>query len=177
VFLSAVHAARHRLDFCAAVLNNAYLEHGPDLLFCELGHLHPEPMMKLTFRTIIIMAAMTLAGALFIGLGQARAQGADAMKLPRETLAADSEANFSAGSRFLHTGSSQTEMQEATEGLEKLGAAGHITVLDAGTQVRIMGGTKVRIMGGPHAGQVWWLFTDEDVRKPGELPPGAVEER
>jgi hypothetical protein len=50
-------------------------------------------------------------------------------------------------------------------------------VLDAGTQVKVMGGTKVRVTGGSHAGQVWWLFTDEDVRKPGELPPGAVEQR
>ncbi len=131
--------------------------------------------MKLTFRAFIMTAAMTLAGFLLTGPGQARAQ--DNMKLPRETLAADSEANFTTGSQLLHTGSSQVEMQEATEKLEKLGAGGHITVLDAGTQVRIMGGSKVRVMGGSHAGQVWWLFTDEDVRKPGELPPGAVEER
>jgi hypothetical protein len=132
--------------------------------------------MKLSFRSTVMMAAMiTLACVLFVGFGQARAE--DNMKLPRETLAADSESIFSQGSRLLHTGSSQSEMQEATEGLEKLGAGGHLVVLDAGTQVRIMGGTKVRVMAGPHAGQVWWLFTDEDVRKPGELPPGAVEER
>jgi len=131
--------------------------------------------LMLTFRAIIMIAAMTLAGVLLSGPGPARAE--DDMKLPRETLAADSEANFTTGSQLLHSGSSQPEMQEATEKLEKLGAGGHITVLDAGTQVRIMGGTKVRVMGGSHAGQVWWLFTDEDVRKPGELPPGAVEER
>jgi hypothetical protein len=131
--------------------------------------------MKLTFRAIIAMAALTLTCIALIGPGRACAE--DNMKLPRETLAADSDANFSQASRFLHSGSSQTEMQEATEALEKLGAGGHLVVLDAGTQVQIMGGTKVRVMGGPHAGQVWWLFTDEDVRKPGELPPGAVEER
>jgi hypothetical protein len=118
---------------------------------------------------------MTLAGALLSGAGPARAEGDT--KLPRETLAADSEANFTTGSQLLHSGSSQPEMQEATEKLEKLGAGGHITVLEAGTQVHFMGGTKVRVMGGSHAGQVWWLFTDEDVRKPGELPPGAVEQR
>jgi len=131
--------------------------------------------MKLTLRATITMALLTLAGIGLIGPRAACAQ--DNMKLPRETLAADSDANFSEASHFLHSGSSQTEMQEATDGLEKLGAGGHLVVLDAGTQVQIMGGTKVRVMGGPHAGQVWWLFTDEDVRKPGELPPGAVEER
>jgi hypothetical protein len=137
-----------------------------------------EPMMKPSFRPMITIAAIGLAWALFVGLGQARAQSAaDSTKLPRETLAADSESNFNEGSALLHTGSSQTEMQEATEKLERLGAGGHIVVLDAGTQVQIMGGTKVRVTGGPHAGQVWWLFTDEDVRKPGELPPGAVEQR
>ncbi|GEM_PF-5398121 len=131
--------------------------------------------MKLSSRTTVVNATMMLAVMLFIAPGLARAQ--DSMKLPRETLAADSQETFDQGSRFLHTGSSQTEMQEATEGLEKMGAGGHLVVLDAGTQVRVMGGTKVRVLGGPHAGQVWWLFTDEDVRKPGELPPGAIEER
>jgi hypothetical protein len=134
--------------------------------------------MKLTVRTPVIQAAFAAAVLLLIGLRAARAQNSqDSMKLPRETLAADSQENFDQGSRFLHTGSSQTEMQEATEGLERMGAGGHLVVLDAGTQVRIMGGTKVRVVGGPHAGQVWWLFTDEDVRKPGELPPGAIEQR
>jgi hypothetical protein len=134
--------------------------------------------MKSSFPKALIDAATLVAVLLLIGLGLAHAQDSqDSMKLPRETLAADSQANFDQGSRFLHTGSSQTEMQEATEGLEKMGAGGHLVVLDAGTQVKVMGGTKVRVVGGPHAGQVWWLFTDEDVRKPGELPPGAVEER
>ncbi|HKD67887.1 MAG TPA: hypothetical protein VKB84_13665 [Candidatus Binataceae bacterium] len=133
--------------------------------------------MKLTFRAITTTAATALACVLLLGLGSARAADADSTKLPRETLAADSDANFSQASQLLHTGSSQTEMQEATEKLEKLGAGGHLVVLDAGTQVQIMGGTKVRVMGGPHAGQVWWLFTDEDVRRPGELPPGSVEQR
>ncbi len=129
--------------------------------------------MNLSFRATVIMAAMTLAGMVLAGPSRA----ADNMKLPRETLAADSQSIFDQGSRLLHTGSSQTEMQEATEGLEKLGAGGHLVVLDAGTQVTIIGGTKVRVTGGPHAGQVWWLFTDEDVRRPGELPPGANEVR
>jgi hypothetical protein len=134
--------------------------------------------MKLSYRKTIVNATMTLPVLLLIGLGLACAQdNQDSMKLPRETLAADSQQDFDQGSRFLHTGSSQTEMQEATEALEKMGAGGHLVVLDAGTQVRVMGGSKVRVLGGPHAGQVWWLFTDEDVRKPGELPPGAVEER
>lgn len=134
--------------------------------------------MEPSFRKTINKTALALAILLLAGVGAARAGDAqDSMKLPRETLAADSQENFDQGSRFLHTGSSQTEMQEATEGLEKMGAGGHLVVLDAGTQVRIMGGTKVRVIAGPHAGQVWWLFTDEDVRKPGELPPGAVEER
>lgn len=131
--------------------------------------------MKLTFRAAITMAVLTMACLALTGPRRACAE--DNMKLPRETLAADSDANFGQASRFLHSGSSQSEMQEATEALEKLGAGGHLVVLDAGTQVQIMGGTKVRVMGGPHAGQVWWLFTDEDVRRPGELPPGAVEQR
>ncbi len=131
--------------------------------------------MKLTFSIAITMAVLTLACIALLGPGRVRA--ADNMKLPRETLAADSDTNFSQASRFLHTGSSQSEMQEATEALEKLGAGGHLVVLDAGTQVQIMGGPKVRVMAGPHTGQVWWLFPEEDVRKPGELPPGAVEER
>jgi hypothetical protein len=131
--------------------------------------------MKLSFFTAITMALLTLACIALVGPGPVRAQ--DNMKLPRETLAADSDANFSQASRYLHTGSSQSEMQEATEALEKLGAGGHLVVLDAGTKVQIMGGPKVRVMGGPHVGQVWWLFPDEDVRKPGELPPGAVEQR
>jgi hypothetical protein len=132
-------------------------------------------MMKTSLRQMIMITAIGLC-VLFLGLRQAVAQG-DSTKLPRETLAADSEGIFNQGSALLHTGSSQTEMQEATEKLEKLGAGGHLVVLDAGTQVQIMGGTKVRVTDGPHAGQVWWLFTDEDVRKPGELPPGAVEQR
>lgn len=130
--------------------------------------------MKLTVRAFTITTAIAL-GLLFGGRGSAIAQ--DKMKLPRETLAADSEADFASGNALLHTGSSQSEMQEATEKLEKLGAGGHITVLDAGTEVKVMGGPKVRVVSGSHAGQVWWLFSDEDVRKPGELPPGAVEER
>jgi hypothetical protein len=131
--------------------------------------------MKLSFRATMIAATMALICAAIIGRGAAGAE--DNMKLPRETLAADSDSNFTQASQLLHSGSSQSEMQEATEKLEKLGAGGHLVVLDAGTQVQIMGGTKVRVMGGPHAGQVWWLFNDEDVRRPGELPPGAVEER
>jgi hypothetical protein len=163
----------------AEVLNNVELDHGPTPFILQPRFFAPEPKaeptMKLSFRATIMMAAAALACVLLVGIGPARAE--DDTKLPRETLAADSESIFSQGSRLLHTGSSQSEMQEATEGLEKLGAGGHLVVLDAGTQVRIMGGTKVRVMAGPHAGQVWWLFTDEDVRKPGELPPGAVEER
>jgi len=131
--------------------------------------------MKSSFRTILTPAAMALACIVLAGVGQVRAE--DNVKLPRETLAADSQNNFDNASRYLHTGSSQIEMQEATDKLERLGAGGHLVVLDAGTQVRVMGGPKVRVVAGPHAGQVWFLFTDEDVRKPGELPPGAVEER
>src|SRR5690349_19260250 len=101
--------------------------------------------MELSFRTIATKAALAMAILLLLGVGAARAGDTqDSMKLPRETLAADSQENFDQGSRFLHTGSSQTEMQEATEALEKMGAGGHLVVLDAGTQVRIMGGTKVR---------------------------------
>jgi hypothetical protein len=131
--------------------------------------------MKLTFATILT-AAMALACVATTGPAAA---GQAEMKLPRETLAADSQSNFAQGSQLLHNGGgSQADMQEASEKLEKLGAAGHLAVLDAGTQVQAMGsGTRVRVMGGPHAGQVWWLFTDEDVRKPGEVPPGAVEQR
>jgi len=133
--------------------------------------------MRLTFPATMAAAIALICLAL---AGNSRAQTAapDQMKLPKETLAADSETTFNQGSHFLHGGSSQTEMQQASEGLEKLGAGGHLAVLDAGTEVKAMGGgTRVRVIGGPHAGQVWWLFTDEDVRKPGELPPGAVEER
>ncbi|MGO9056127.1 MAG: hypothetical protein ACLQU2_01875 [Candidatus Binataceae bacterium] len=132
--------------------------------------------MKLTFPATMALAATALVCLLLTGISQAGAP--DEMKLPKETLAADSQAIFDQGSSFLHSGSSQTEMQQATEGLEKLGAGGHLVVLDAGTQVKaIGGGTRVRVIGGPHDGQVWWLFTDEDVRKPGEVPPGAIEER
>ena len=132
--------------------------------------------MKLILCALTMMVAMALACVAIVGPAAA---GQDEMKLPRETLAADSESNFAQGNQLLHNGSgSQTEMQEASEKLEKLGAGGHLAVLDAGTQVQVMsGGTRVRVMGGPHAGQVWWLFTDEDVRKPGEVPPGAVEQR
>lgn len=132
--------------------------------------------MRLTFPLTIAMAAMLLVCLVLAGISQAGAP--DDMKLPKETLAADSEANFNQGNHFLHGGSSQMEMQQATEGLEKLGAAGHLAVLDAGTEVKAVGGgAQVRVVGGPHAGQVWWLFTDEDVRKPGDVPPGAIEQR
>jgi hypothetical protein len=132
--------------------------------------------MRGTFPATIAMAAIALACLVLAANGQAGAP--DQMKLPKETLAADSESSFNQGSHYLHSGSSQSEMQEASEALEKLGAGGHLAVLDAGTQVKAMGGgTRVRVIGGPHAGQVWWLFTDEDVRKPGDVPPGAVEER
>jgi hypothetical protein len=132
--------------------------------------------MKLTLRALTLTAAIALLG---IAVGGLAAAGDAQMKLPRETLAADSESNFAQGNQLLHNGgSSQMEMQESSQKLEKLGAAGHLAVLDAGTQVQAMGGgTRVRVIGGPHAGQVWWLFTDEDVRKPGEVPPGAVEQR
>lgn len=131
--------------------------------------------MRRTFPATIAIAAIALCLAV---AGYSQTSAPDQIKLPKETLAADSESSFNQGNHFLHGGSSQSEMQEASEGLEKLGAAGHITVLDAGTQVKAMGGgAQVRVIGGPHAGQVWWLFSDEDVRKPGELPPGAVEER
>jgi hypothetical protein len=133
-------------------------------------------MMKLTFRAAIAMAAVMIASLALVSAGRAQT-GGEQMKLPKETLAADSEADFAKGTELLHTGSSQTDMQKATEGLEKLGAGGHLVVLDAGTQVKMMGGTRVRIVDGPHAGQVWWLFTDEDVRQPGDVPPGAFEER
>jgi hypothetical protein len=129
--------------------------------------------MKRTFCALTMISAL----ACVMLAGPARAADGD-MKLPRETLAADSEADFTKGNQLLHAGGSSMEMQQATEGLEKMGAGGHILVLDAGTQVKAMGGgTRVRVMGGPHAGQVWWLFTDEDVRKPGEVPPGAIEQR
>lgn len=134
--------------------------------------------MRRIFPATMAAAAAALFCLALAGPIHAQAGAPDPMKLPKETLAADSESTFNQGSHYLHSGSSQVEMQEASEGLEKLGAAGHLTVLDAGTQVKAMGGgTQVRVMGGPHAGQVWWLFTDEDVRKPGELPPGAIEER
>ena len=132
--------------------------------------------MRRTFPATLLLAAIALVGLAFTANCQTAAP--DQMKLPKETLAADSESVFNQGSHYLHSGSSQAEMQEATEALEKLGAGGHLAVLDAGTQVKaIGGGTRVRVIGGPHAGQVWWLFTDEDVRKPGEVPPGAVEQR
>jgi|SRR5271155_3397983 len=132
--------------------------------------------MRRTFPATIAMAAIALVCLVAAANGQTGTP--DQMKLPKETLAADSESSFNQGSHYLHSGSSQPEMQEASEKLEKLGAAGHLAVLDAGTEVKAMGGgTRVRVIGGPHAGQVWWLFTDEDVRKPGDVPPGAVEER
>jgi hypothetical protein len=134
-------------------------------------------MMKLIFRAAIMTAAVVIASLALVSAGRTQT-GGDQMKLPRETLAADSEDDFNKGNQFLHSGSAQTDMQQATDGLEKLGAGGHLVVLDAGTQVKMMGGgTRVRIVDGPHAGQVWWLFTDEDVRKPGDVPPGSFEER
>ena len=132
--------------------------------------------MKLTLPATMALAAIALGCLCLTSISQAGSP--DEMKLPKETLAADSQSIFDQGSHFLHSGSSQMEMQQATEGLEKLGAGGHLVVLDAGTQVKAVGGgTRVRVIGGPHDGQVWWLFTDEDVRKPGEVPPGAIEER
>jgi hypothetical protein len=130
--------------------------------------------MKLTLgRTLTVAAVVLACAALSAGRGMAE----DGKKLPKEMLAADSQANFDQCSRFLHSGSTQMEMQAATEGLEKLGAAGHVVILDAGTQVKTIQGIQVRVLGGPHSGQVWWVFTDEDVRKPGEVPPGAIEAR
>jgi hypothetical protein len=131
--------------------------------------------MKLTFRATITMSAAALAVVALMSAGRVLAE--DGVKLPNETLAADSQANFDQGNHLLHSGSSQTDMQAATEGLEKLGAGGHLTILEAGTQVKPINPVEVRVIAGPHAGQVWWLFKDEDVRKPGEVPPGSVELR
>ena len=131
--------------------------------------------MHMTFRLSIMLFLAAITSLVIVGSGPAMAQ--DDVKLPRETLAADSQNNFDAGNRLLHSGSSQMELQATTEGLEKLGAGGHLTVLDAGTRVKNVGGPQFRIIAGPHAGQIWWLFSDEDVRKPGEVPPGAIEAR
>ena len=76
--------------------------------------------MKLTLHALILTAAIALFGVAF---GGPAAAGDAQMKLPRETLAADSQSNFAQGNQLLHnSGSSQTEMQQASEKLEKLGA-------------------------------------------------------
>lgn len=94
-------------------------------------------------------------------------------KLPKETLAADSKDNFDRGNRLLQ--SSPKDAQAAAQGLDKMAAGGHLVILDVGTQVKNLGvRSEVRVVAGPHAGQIWWLVNDTDVRKPEGVPPGAV---
>jgi hypothetical protein len=86
-------------------------------------------------------------------------------KLPKETVAADSKDNFDRGNRLLQSSGSLIDAQ--AKGLEKMGVSEHLVILDVGTQVKNLGvGSEVRVLAGPHAGQVWWLVNDTDVRKP-----------
>ena len=56
-----------------------------------------------------------------------------------------------------------------------MGVSGHLVILEVGTQVKNLGvGSEVRVLAGPHAGQIWWLVNDTDVRKPESVPPSAV---
>ena len=96
-------------------------------------------------------------------------------KLPKETVAADSKDNFDRGNRLLRSSGSLIDAQAAAKGLEKMGVSGHLVILDVGTQVKNLGvRSEVRVLAGPHAGQIWWLVNDTDVRKPESVPPGAV---
>jgi|SRR5271166_2668793 len=98
-------------------------------------------------------------------------------KLPRETVAADSKDNFDRGNRLLQSSGSLIDARAAADRLEKMGVSGHLVILDVGTQVKNLGvGSEVRVLAGPHAGQIWWLVNDTDVRKPESVPSGAVVE-
>ncbi len=96
-------------------------------------------------------------------------------KLPKETVAADNKDNFDRGNRLLQSSGSLIDAQAAAKGLEKMGVSGHLVILDVGTQVKNLGvGSEVRVLAGPHAGQIWWLVNDTDVRKPESVLPNAV---
>ena len=93
----------------------------------------------------------------------------------KETVAADSKDNFDRGNRLLQSSGSLIDAQAAAKGLEKMGVSGHLVILEVGTQVKNLGvGSEVRVLAGPHAGQIWWLVNDTDVRKPESVPPSAV---
>jgi hypothetical protein len=98
-------------------------------------------------------------------------------KLSKETVAADSKDSFDRGNRLLQSSGSLIDAQAAATGLEKMGVSGHLVILDVGTQVKNLGvGSEVRVLAGPHAGQIWWLVNDTDLRKPESVPSGAVVE-
>jgi len=128
------------------------------------------------------LALALFLGTSLIGPCAARAQSNDStqalvgpVNLPQDTLAADSYASYQEGQTLLATPATDRQaVAQISSGLEKLGAAGHLVVLDAGTKVEATGsGSQVRILAGPHSGQIWYLLSDEDVRKPDHLPPGA----
>ncbi|HLH75765.1 MAG TPA: hypothetical protein VKV28_03060 [Candidatus Binataceae bacterium] len=99
------------------------------------------------------------------------------INLPQDTLAADSYTSYQEGQTLLATpAADKNAVMQISQGLEKLGAAGHLVVLDAGTRVQATGsGPQVRVLVGPHSGQIWYLISDADVRKPKDIPPGGQE--
>jgi|GEM_PF-4811634 hypothetical protein len=99
------------------------------------------------------------------------------INLPQDTLAADSYTSYQEGQTLLATPAvDKSAVMHISQGLEKLGAAGHLVVLDAGTRVQATGsGPQVRVLVGPHSGQIWFLISDADVRKPQDMPPGGRE--
>lgn len=132
-------------------------------------------------RLLLIGALMGLMGA-----SEARAQQPQAQQqpnifgpinLPQDTLAADSYTSYQEGQTLLATPAvDKNAVMHISQGLEKLGAAGHLVVLDAGTRVQATGsGPQVRVLLGPHSGQIWYLISDADVRKPKDMPPGGQE--
>lgn len=134
--------------------------------------------MQKTLFPLGLTILMIVTGFVFTQPPVARAQ-LSSFTLPRDTLAADSDTSYMKGQELLQTpATNKAEVMKVSNGLEKLSAAGHLAILDKGTKVEGTGtASQVRVLAGPHAGQVWYLFSQEDVRKKGDIPPGAVEVR
>jgi hypothetical protein len=91
----------------------------------------------------------------------------------KETVAADSKDNFDRGNRLLQSSGSLIA-RPRPKGWKRWVLA-DTWFLNVGTQVKNLGvGSEVRVLAGPHAGQIWWLVNDTDVRKPESVPPSAL---
>lgn len=135
-------------------------------------------MVQKTLFPLGLFVLMAVVGLTVAAPATVRAQ-LSSFTLQRDTLAADSNTSFEKGEELLQTpATSKAEVMKLSRGLEALGASGHLVVLDKGTKVESTGtASQVRVLVGPHTGQVWYLFNHEDVRKDGDVPPGAVEVR